>query len=270
MNRINETFAKLRAESRAALMPYLPLGYPTQQVSHKLIGAAAEAGADVIELGIPFSDPLADGPVIQRATQVALQNGMTVAKCLDMVRAARADGVQVPLVLMGYYNPILRFGVARIAQEAKEAGANGLIVPDLPPEEAGELKQACEANSLALVFLAAPTSTLDRLKKIADATSGFMYLVSLTGVTGARNGLPAELEEFVRRVREVTDKPLCVGFGISSGESARRVAAIADGVIVGSALVERIGDPTTALERAHDFLSDLRLSIDDAEPVRIG
>jgi tryptophan synthase alpha chain len=266
MNRIDGKFADLKTESRAALMPYLPLGYPTPQVSRELILAAAEAGADVIELGIPFSDPLADGPVIQRATQVALRNGMTVVKCLHLVRAARAEGVKIPLVLMGYYNPILRFGVARLAQEAKDAGADGLIVPDLPPEEAEELKRACEANALALVFLAAPTSTPERLSRIAEATQGFMYLVSLTGVTGARDALPAELEDFVRRVRAVTNKPLCVGFGISNGESARRVAEIADGVIVGSALVERVGDPTTAVKRAREFLAELRFGIDAPQP----
>ena len=250
MNRIDRIFVELKRESRAALMPYLPLGFPTPATSHELICTVAGSGADVIELGIPFSDPLADGPVIQRATQVALQNGMTVGRCLQSVGAARASGVTIPLVLMGYYNPILRYGVERFAREAKDAGADGLIVPDLPPEEAADMKRACEANSLALVFLVAPTSTDKRLRKIADATQGLSYLVSLTGVTGVRDALPLEFEEFVARVRAVTDKPLCVGFGISSGEGARRVAAVADGVIVGSALVARIGDVGTAVENA--------------------
>jgi tryptophan synthase alpha chain len=262
MNLIERTFVKVKNGSRAALMPYLPLGFPSLQASRELVRTVAEAGADVIELGIPFSDPLADGPVIQHATQVARQNGMTLAKCLQFVAAARADGVRIPLILMGYYNPILRFGIERLAQEAKDVGADGLIVPDLPPEEAGELKRACEAKSLALVFLAAPTSTVGRLHRIADATSGFVYLVSVTGVTGARDTLPVELEEFVARVRAVTDKPLCVGFGISSRESAGRVAEIADGVIVGSALVSRIGDSRGALENAREFIVDLRKAVD--------
>jgi tryptophan synthase alpha chain len=262
MNQIERTFVELKKESRAALMPYLPLGFPSPEVSRELVRTVAEAGADVIELGIPFSDPLADGPVIQHATQVALQNGMTLVKCLQMVAAARADGVGIPLVLMGYYNPILRFGVERLAREAHSVGADALIVPDLPLEEAGELKRACMANSLALVFLAAPTSTDGRLIKIADATTGFVYMVSLTGVTGARDNLPVELEEFVARVRAVTDKPLCVGFGISSGESAGRVARIADGVIVGSALVSRIADSRTALENAREFTIELRIAMD--------
>ncbi len=267
MNRIDAKFAELKSESRAALMPYLPLGYPTLEISQELIVAAAEAGADVIELGIPFSDPLADGPVIQHATQVALQNGMTVARCLELVRAARANGVKIPFVLMGYYNPILHFGLERFASAAQEVGADGLIVPDLPPEEASEFFSACGANGLDLVFMAAPTSTDERLYRIANATRGFLYMVSLTGVTGLRDALPPELAEFVRRARQVTDKPLCIGFGISNAENARRVAEIADGVIVGSALVAKIGDAMSAVENTHTFIGELHKAIDRRETV---
>jgi tryptophan synthase alpha chain len=263
MNAVDATFLEFRKRSRVALMPYLPLGFPTMELSLELIRTVAKAGADVIELGIPFSDPLADGPVIQHATQIALENGMSLAKCLKMVAAARAGYVDIPLLLMGYYNPILRFGVDRFARGASEARVDGLIVPDLPPEEASELKDACRRNSLDLVFLAAPTSTEDRLAKVAAATSGFIYLASLTGVTGMRDALPPELEEFVSRVRALTDKPLCIGFGISSGETARRVAEIADGVIVGSALVSRIQDPDTALKSAGEFVRDLKKSMSD-------
>jgi tryptophan synthase alpha chain len=212
-------------------------------------------------LGIPFSDPLADGPVIQRATHVALQNGMTLAKCLDMVREVRQAGVTVPLVLMGYYNPILRFGVEAGARVAQEAGANGFIVPDLPPEEASTLDAACRAHALDLIFLAAPTSTVERLRLVAEATRGFLYLVSVTGVTGARDQVAADLSEFMGRVRAITSKPVCVGFGIASAESARAVAGLADGVIVGSALVSRIGDGS-AVEAARAFLAELRAAID--------
>jgi tryptophan synthase alpha chain len=261
MNRIDAKFKGLREQRRAALMPYLPLGYPTIDVSCDLVRTVADAGADIIELGIPFSDPLADGPVIQHATQVALQNGMTLLKCLRIALEARQAGVAVPLVLMGYYNPILQFGIEAFAHAAKEAGVDGLIVPDLPPEEAGPLDKACRVHDIDMIFLAAPTSTTARLKKIAEATRGFMYLVSVTGVTGARGQIAADLPDYIGRVRGVTNKPACAGFGISNAETAQRVAHIADGVIVGSALVSRLGgdDPVGS---AKSFMSDLRDAIE--------
>lgn len=261
MNRIDQTFSKLKQASSAALMPYLPLGYPTLDISHELIRATASAGADVIELGVPFSDPLADGPIIQRATQIALENGMTLAKCLALVRAARADGVDIPLVLMGYYNPILRYGIERFVQDASAAGADGVIVPDLPIEEADELRRAAAAYDFATTFLAAPTSTDERLRKIGDATRGFLYLVSLTGVTGMRTSLAEGLAEFVQRTRRATDTPLCVGFGISNAENARVVAALADGVIVGTALVARIADTNSAVQNARQFVGELSAAV---------
>ena len=264
MNRIDEMFARLKIERRAALMPYLPLGYPTLDLSLPLIRAAAAAGADMLELGVPFSDPLADGTVIQRATHVALQNGATLAKCFEIARQARQAGVTIPLVLMGYTNPFLRFGLDASARTAKETGVDGFIVPDLPPEEAGVLDAACRGQDLDLIFLAAPTSTPGRLRLIADATRGFLYLVSVTGVTGVRDQVAADLAEFVRRVRAVTPKPLCVGFGIGSPESARTVAGLADGVIVGSALVSRIGEPRTAVEAGRESISELRRAIGQA------
>lgn len=257
MNRIDQTFLDLKGQKRAALMPYLPLGYPSIEASQGVIRAAAHAGADMIELGVPFSDPLADGPVNQRAMHRALQNGITASKCLAMVGEARAAGIAIPLTLMGYYNPIVRFGIERFAREAHSAGVDGLIVPDLPPEEAARLDGACRSNDLQLIFLAAPTSTDERLAKIADATRGFMYLVSVVGVTGAREQLAADLSGFVSRVRSVTSKPACVGFGIANAESARQVAQIADGVIVGSALVSRIGDVRTAAIQASRFVAEL-------------
>ena len=269
MTRIDEQFAQLKKQKRAALMPYLPLGFPSLELSSDLIRAVADAGADVIELGVPFSDPLADGPVIQHATQVALQNGMTLAKCLEMTRSARNAGVTIPLVLMGYYNPILQFGIEKFALAARAAGVDGLIVPDLPPEEAGatptltfgaSISAACQANDLALVFLAAPTSTPARLKLIGSESRGFVYLVSVTGVTGARTQIAPDLGEFIARVRAVTSKPVCVGFGISTAESARAVAQIADGVIVGSALVSKIGDARrgNAVDAAKEFVAELK------------
>jgi tryptophan synthase alpha chain len=260
MNRIDETFHTVR-NKRAALMPYIPLGYPTLALSVALMRAAQDAGADILELGVPFSDPLADGPVIQHATQVALENGMDLKKCLSMVQAARAHGVTIPLVLMGYYNPLLQYDLKTFARDAFEVGADGVIVPDLPLEEADDLHDALRAYDLDLIFLAAPTSSDDRLKKIGKQTRGFVYLVSLTGVTGARAGLPEGLEEFVQRARQATDKPVCVGFGIADAENAKRVAHIADGVIVGSALVQKIGDASNAVENARAFVAELAQAI---------
>jgi tryptophan synthase alpha chain len=261
MNRIDRIFLELREQRRSALMPYLPLGFPSLDKSRWLIRVAEEAGADMLELGIPFSDPLADGPVIQSASRVALKSGMTLAKCLEMVRDAREFGVKIPLILMGYYNPILRFGIDKCVRAAQTAGVDGLIIPDLPPEEAGTLDSACRACNLDLIFLAAPTSTRDRLIHIAAATFGFLYLVSVIGITGARDEISPGLPEFVARVRDITNKPVCVGFGISNAESARRVAGYADGVIVGSALVSKIGAEDEAIENARSFISELRAAI---------
>ncbi|HZQ08061.1 MAG TPA: tryptophan synthase subunit alpha [Anaerolineae bacterium] len=258
MNRLDEKFRELKENGRAALMPYLPLGYPTLEVSRELIRAVCHAGADILELGMPFSDPLADGPAIQHATQVALQNGMTMNHSLDMVLDARTRGVTIPLVLMGYYNPILKYGIEKFARDAFEVGADGVIVPDLPIEEADSLQRALHHQDVHLVLLAAPTSGEERLRKIGAATRGFLYLVSVTGVTGERDSLPEGLEEFVLRARAVTDKPICVGFGISNAETAQQVAKMADGVIIGSALVTRIGEPQSAVENATSFITEMR------------
>ena len=237
IQRISAAFAKTRSERRAALMPYLTLGHPTPEASLERIEAAVAAGADLLELGVPFSDPLADGPTIQRATQIALQEGMTVARCLQAVGALRQRGITTPFILMGYFNPILAYGIDAYCRACSEAGIDGLIVPDLPPEEGIELETACRAHGLALIYLLAPTSPPARVQLICERSQGFVYLVSITGTTGARDSLPADLPSFVDRVRAVTDKPLAVGFGISRPEQAARVAALADGVIVGSAIV---------------------------------
>ena len=261
---ITATFAAARQAGRAALMPYFTLGYPDPETSLDVIEAVARAGADLIELGVPFSDPLADGPTIQRSTQVALEHGVNVARCLEMAAELRARGVAQPLLLMGYYNPILAFGVERFVDAATEAGADGFIVPDLPPEEVGALEAACKAHGRALVYLLAPTSTPERVALAAARTSGFLYLVSLTGVTGARDQLPPDLAAFVERVRAVAKTSLAVGFGISTPAQARAVGQIADGVIVGSALIDAAGRAENPPQAAADFVAGLRRALDSS------
>ena len=258
LERIAAAFAGVRAQGRAALMPYVTLGYPLRELSPAIVEAVAAGGADLIELGVPFSDPLADGPTIQRSTQIALEQGMSLAGCLEMVAGLRRRGISTPLMLMGYINPILAYGVQRLTKDAAQAGADGLIVPDLPPEEAGELEQACRENGLALVYLVPPTASAERIRLIAARSSGFLYLVSLTGVTGARHELAPDLAGFIQRVRLVTQLPLAVGFGISNPEQARAVGSVADGVIVGSALIDAIGKAADPVRAAGEFVRNLR------------
>ncbi len=222
-------------------MPYLTLGYPDPETSLACVQAAADAGADLIELGVPFSDPLADGPTIQRAAQTALENGITVARCIEMTAELRRRGVALPFMLMGYFNPILSYGIERFARAAADSGADGLIVPDLPIEEAGELESECAANGLSPIYMLAPTSTPERIEKVAASARGFVYLVSVAGVTGERAHLPADLKTFVGRVKEKTETPVAVGFGISTPAQAAEVGQIADGVIIGSAVVKAAG-----------------------------
>jgi tryptophan synthase alpha chain len=221
----------------------------------------AEAGVDGFEIGMPFSDPLADGPTIQAATQIALENGITVKRCLTAVCDLRQRGLDQPMLLMGYLNPVLAYGVETFARDAKAAGADGLILPDLPPEEADLVREACTREGLALVFFLAPTSNAERIALVAERANGFIYLVSVTGVTGARNELPPDLREFVARVRAQTDKPLVMGFGISQPEQARLMSEIMDGFIVGSALVRAGGESVAAVR---DLAARLRAALDQA------
>lgn len=264
LERIAAAFASARAAGRAALMPYFTLGYPDAETSLEVLAAVAAAGADLIELGVPFSDPLADGPTIQHSTQAALEGGMTVRGCLDLVGRLRRGGVSQPLLLMGYTNPLLAYGVELYARDAAAAGADGLIVPDLPLEEAGDIDAACRANGLALVYLLSPASPPERIRKVAAQTSGFLYLTSLTGVTGARRDLPPGLPEFIARAREAAHTPVAVGFGISTPEHARLVGQLADGVIVGSALVDAVRRAEHPAQAAGEFVSALRRGLDPA------
>lgn len=239
MSRLARCFADARAEGRPALICYLPVDFPERDATLDLVPALVRGGAAAIELGVPFSDPLADGTTIQRASQRALENGATLARCLETAARLRRR-VDVPLLLMGYYNPFLRYGLARLAADAAQAGVDGLIVPDLPPEEADELCDVAQPRYLAVVFLVAPTSTEERIAAVAARAQGFVYCVSLTGVTGAREALPTDLAAFLARVRRQTTLPLAVGFGIARPEHVRSVGALADGVIVGSALLDCI------------------------------
>jgi tryptophan synthase alpha chain len=243
IERIQTVFERMKKRRAAAFMPYHAMGYPNRAATLEVIHALAEAGADLFEIGIPHSDPLADGPIIQTATYTALTQGVTVADCLAMVAELRSQGVTQPFCAMSYYNPLFRYGVQRFVQDGLAAGIDGLIVPDLPPEEADEVEAACWVAGLAIVHFLAPTSTEARIRMVAQRATGFIYLVSITGITGARTELPPDLTDFVQRVRRHTELPLAVGFGIGSGAQAAAVAGIADGVIVGSALVKAAGGP---------------------------
>ena len=244
-----------------AFMPYFTLGYPDYHTSLEIIQSCAEAGADLMELGMPFSDPLADGPTIQNSTQVALENGMDIEQCLQAVSDLRKRGITIPLMLMGYYNPVLNYGEQRFVEQAEASGANGFIIPDLPPEEGASFEIHCTNNQLALSYLLAPTSTEERIKLVAKAASGFVYLVSLTGVTGARLNLPNYLQDFVERVRRHVTDPLAIGFGISTPEQAQEVGKLVEGVIVGSKLINIAGDSDNPVEACGQFVADMTAAL---------
>jgi tryptophan synthase alpha chain len=258
VNRIDSFF---KSRTRKALIAYLTVGYPSLEATLEVAPALVANGCDMIELGIPFSDPLADGATIQRASHSALQNGVTPQRCLEVAAELRKR-VDIPLIFMGYYNPIFHYGLEPFCAAASQAGIDGLIVPDLPPEEGAELEEATTDHNIDLIYLLAPTTTdRKRLRLVADRSRGFIYVVSLKGVTGARDSLPIDLEGFIARIRGVTTKPLCVGFGISTPEQARHVASLADGVIIGSRIleiVEQSGDPAAA---AGEFIRKIKGAI---------
>src|SRR5712692_3234604 len=237
--RISRRFAELRRTGEMGLVAYITAGDPSLQATGKFAVALAEAGADVIELGVPFSDPIADGPVIQRASERALRSGTTLAGVLALVKSLRAKS-DVPLVLFSYFNPVLQMGLEKFGEAAKAAGADGVLITDLTPEEASEYRAAMSARGLDTIFLAAPTSPDERLARIAEASSGFLYLISRTGVTGPKDQLADELPSLARRVRRVTELPIAIGFGISLPGHVSLLGGLADAAVVGSALVEEI------------------------------
>jgi tryptophan synthase alpha chain len=260
VSRLADCFAHLRARGEKALIPFVTAGDPDLATTEALVPALALAGADAIELGVPFSDPMAEGPTIQRASERALKSGASLRKVLQLVGKLRPQ-VDIPIVLMGYANNLLAMGEEEFAVAAADVGLDGLIAVDLPPEEGEGLHAALRARGVDPILLAAPTTRPERLEMLAKRTAGFLYFVSLTGTTGARQAISETLEREVRAVRAVSDVPVCVGFGVSTPEHAARIASFADGVVVGSALVDRIeraGSPDAAVEAAAAFVAELK------------
>jgi tryptophan synthase alpha chain len=245
-----------------ALIPYVTVGYPSIEATLKVVPLLASSGCDIVELGIPFSDPLADGATIQKASFYALKNGVTLQLCLDVAKQL-SHKVNIPLVFMTYVNPVFSYGLEEFCSACTGSGIDGLIIPDLPPEEGSELEAITQRQSLDLIYLLAPTSTEERIRLVAERSRGFIYLVSVTGVTGVRDRLPGNLEAFVTKVRKVATQPLCVGFGISTPEQARQVARIANGVIVGSRIIQLM-EAEDDFTSVSIFMQGLRNALDEA------
>jgi tryptophan synthase alpha chain len=256
MSRISEVFQK---PGHKALIAYLTVGYPSLEVTRRVVPLLQESGCDLVELGIPFSDPLADGTTIQNASYRALQNGVTPQICLDIAREL-SQKTKIPLVFMTYYNPVLQYGLDKFSQACENSGIDGLIIPDLPPDEGGELGLSLLKKGLDCIYLLAPSSTSERIRLAARESRGFIYLVSVTGVTGPRENLPVKLDEFIKRVRTYTSLPLCVGFGISSPQQASYIAHYADGIIVGSRLIQILENEHYP-ENVSQFIKSLRHAI---------
>ena len=267
MNRIDATFARLRAAGRTALIPYVTAGDPSPAATLPIMSALVEAGADVIELGVPFSDPMADGPVIQRASERALAQGVGLAAVLGMVRVFRQSDATTPVVLMGYANPIEAMGAATFALRAQEAGVDGVLVVDYPPEEAGEFAALLEGRDLAPIFLLAPTTPDARIAAVARIARGYVYYVSLKGVTGAGHLDTAEVGRKLAEIRRHVKLPVGVGFGIRDAASAQAIAAEADAVVIGSRLIQEIesGAPESAARRAGAWLAGIRRALDSVQ-----
>jgi tryptophan synthase alpha chain len=262
-HRIAATFRELRARNEAALIPYVVAGDPNLDATVALVREFAARGADIIELGVPFSDPMADGPANQRAAQRGLKSGASLTAIFSMVSELRKE-TEIPLILFGYFNPIFHYGCERLCADAARAGIDALLVVDLPPDEAGELKTPARANGLDLIFLLAPTTPIERARKVVSTASGFIYYVSVTGVTGARTVLASDLEEQVTNLRSVTDLPIGVGFGISTPEQAGQVARFADAVVVGSAislLIEANAQSPDLVKQVAELVGSMKLAM---------
>ncbi|MFH1860066.1 MAG: tryptophan synthase subunit alpha [bacterium] len=260
MNRIDETFIRLQEKRETALIPYLMAGYPDLETTSKLVLGFEAAGADIIELGVPFSDPIADGPIIQLASEQALKNGVSLTTVLSLVSNLRKN-TNIPLVLMTYYNPVFVYGVEKFVHDARAAGVDGVIVPDLPPEEASLLEKAAHETGLSCIFLLTPTSQAERIRLISHHSTGFIYFVSVTGITGIRETIVDGVSEYIRQFRLVTQKPIGVGFGISTPEHVAQISSIADAAIVGSAIVSLITNNLgehNLVEKTSQFVAELK------------
>jgi len=262
MTGIDRIFEALNRRGQAALIPFIMAGDPDLETTGALVSKLAGAGADMVEIGIPFSDPLADGPTIQSAAQRALKNGVNPKAVFSL--AERVNGIGIPLVLMTYFNPVLRFGLKEFAEGCRRSGVDGVIIPDLPPEEAGPWIQEARRAGINTIFLIAPTSPPSRMKRVSRYTRGFIYYASVTGVTGIRERLPDQLELAVKRIREQSNKRVAVGFGVSNPEQAKTIGRFADGVIVGSAIVKMIEENLKSpdmIDRVGEFVSSLAMAL---------
>ena len=260
MTRIEKKFKELRRKNKKAFISFITCGDPNIEASFKLVLELEHAGVDIIELGVPFSDPLADGPLIQAASERSLKHGTNLNTVISLIKRIRRRS-QIPLAVMSYYNPIMSMGEGKFIRQASLAGLDGVIIPDLPPEEALELITACRKFKLNTIFFLSPTSSKERIKLVARASNGFIYYVSLTGVTGIRSALHKELENRVKLIKRFTSKPICVGFGVSNRNQVRKLSKFADGVIVGSAIVKKIQDnldKDDLVERVGKFVRNLR------------
>jgi tryptophan synthase alpha chain len=256
-SKITKTFKRLKKEGKKAFIPYVMAGDPSLERTKEIVLLFEECGADIVELGVPFSDPLADGPTIQRASERALKNGVTLRKVISHVKDLRQT-TRVPIVLMTYYNPVFKYGEENFIKDSKDAGVDGVIIPDLPPDEAEDFIKQSRKAALDSIFLLAPTSTEDRIKKVTKASSGFIYYVSITGITGANLLLDGSMDVLISKIKKYTGKPIAVGFGVSTPMEASAVAGLSDGVIVGSAIVKRLHETPDGLKY---YLISLREAI---------
>ena len=259
MSRLASVF---KQKNHKALIAYVTVGYPSIEATLKIVPLLADCGCDIVELGIPFSDPMADGATIQRASFKALENGVTTAICLDLAKKI-SKKTPIPLVFMTYFNPIYRYGLEKFCHDCVASGIDGLIIPELPPEEGDELGNLAGKSGVDLIYLLAPTSNEERIKLVAGKSRGFIYLVSIAGVTGARNELPVDLGKFISQVKQIARQPVCVGFGISTPEQAAQVAKTADGVIIGSKLIQLMETDDAAMTATQSFIKDTRKALDN-------
>ncbi|MEC4676567.1 MAG: tryptophan synthase subunit alpha [Nitrospirota bacterium] len=257
MSRISSRFGEIIKKGKKAFIPYIMAGDPDISRTKEVIGILEDCGADIIELGVPFSDPLADGPVIQKAGQRALEQGVRLRSVIELVAEVRKT-TSIPIILMTYYNPVFKYGEEKFVHDATTAGVDGLIAPDMLPEEAGSLVRFAKKSGMDTIFLLAPTSTEDRIRKVSKAATGFVYYVSITGITGAKLSMDHAIASHISKIREISGKPVAVGFGISTPEEASEVSRLADGVIVGSAVVKRVADSDEELRK---YLFSLRRAI---------